>query len=235
MKELFDGRMAPATDTIGFLRSEVNVAADAFRDWQGAIQRPRGVTLSRSDLDGSFAKSILRLQPLTSVEQRRYLFIPTRSDWTAVLDNGHQGTDAFSITSFLAEKIGCDGLRVTAIPERPSMTYPATILEMYAPTRTDFLNITRSISATFDGKRWEFSASGQMQPFENPERYEATNIKHRFDGEMMNAYLTELGVSAFDEDFYQPIGEAAILVEKSGPIAPSSREFMLTGEQTSKV
>src|SRR5262245_28318856 len=102
MNDLFGGKLAPITNTIGFIRCDCSRAAQAFFDWQEGIQTKRGVSLIEGKIHGDFESAIRRLLPLTSVERRRYLFVPTRSAWTAFLDNGHQGTDVFSPLSFLA-------------------------------------------------------------------------------------------------------------------------------------
>jgi hypothetical protein len=227
MKELFSRKFAPITDTIGFLRCDSDRVAKAFLDWQSGIQNKRGVALVESKIQGELESEIRRLLPLTSVERRRYLFIPTRSNWTAFFDNGHQGTDAFSHISYLAEKLACEGIRVTFISDSQSEQYPATILEIFGPNKTDFLNRVRSISVAFDGRRWVFSAEGAVQPFEDIQRYTDRVMKNRFTSEMLEAYLEHLEIEAFDERFYGPNGEAAIFVEKVGPIAPAAREFGL--------
>ena len=227
MNELLSGKFAPITDTIGFLRCGIDDAVSAFLDWQGDVQSKRGVSLDKTRLSGGFASDILRLLPLTSVERRRFLFVPTQSHWTAFLDNGHKGTDAFSHISYLAEKLSCIAVRSTYIPEECEGRYPATILEIFGANRTEFLNSVRSISVAFDGARWAFSAEGQVQPFENAEKYSDRVIKNRFTGEMLKVYLGYLGITAFDDKFYDSLSEKAVLVSKNGPIAPAAREFTL--------
>jgi hypothetical protein len=102
MKELLDGRFAPITHSIGFIRCDRDVAANAYRRWQEIIQSKRNVTLSSRSVSGRLEDVLQSLLPLTSVEARRFLFVPTRSEWTAFLDNDHQATDVFSPLSFLA-------------------------------------------------------------------------------------------------------------------------------------
>lgn len=218
MKELYSGKFAPITDTIGFLQCNSELAADVFQNWQSAIQIERGVSVSISQLSCDFPSAMKTLLPLTSVEARRYLFLPTESNWTAFLDNGHQGTDAFSHLSYLAERISCNAVRMTYIAEGISDRYPATILEMYGPHRTDFLNIVRSISCAIDGDKWVFSADGEVQSFEDVNRYSTRVTKNRFTGEMLAGYLSRLGILAFDENFYIPDETQAIFLEKFGPI-----------------
>lgn len=227
MNALFDGKLAPITNTIGFLRCDLERAAQAFFDWQEGIQTKRGVSLARSAASGDFETAIQKLLPLTSVERRRYLFVPTRSDWTAFLDNGHQGTDVFAPLSYLAQKLSCEAVRATYNPEGRTNQYPSVILEVYGPNPTDFLNYIRSISAAYDGKKWAFATGGEAQPFEQVEIYSSASIRDRFTPEMLESYLKALGIDAFEPDFYMPNGDSAVFIEKSGPIAPAAREFQL--------
>jgi hypothetical protein len=227
MNELFGGKLAPITNTIGFLRYDLERAAEAFFQWQEGIQTKRGVSLTKEATIGDLEAAIPKLLPLTSVERRRYLFIPTRSKWVAFFDNGHQGTDVFAPLSYLARQLSCEALRATYNPEGRAKQYPAVILEMYGPRPTDFLNYVRSISAAYDGKKWAFATGGEAQPFEQVERYTAKSVRDRFTPEMLESYLKAMGINAFESDFYMPAGQAAILIEKSGPIAPAVREFQL--------
>jgi hypothetical protein len=227
MSELFGGKFAPVTNTIGFLRYDSSQAAQCFFDWQEEIQAKRGVSLVESKVQGDLGSAIQRLLPLTSVERRRYLFIPTRSNWTAFLDNGHLGTDVFAHLSYLAEKLACEAVRATYIPERRNNQYPVVMFELYGPTRSDFLNYVRSVAVSSDGRNWAFAAAGEVQPFEEIQRYSSRKIRDRFTPEMLDNYLSKLDIRAFDPDFYLPHGNEAILIEKIGPIASAAREFQL--------
>ena len=82
--------------------------------------------------------------------------------------------------------------------------------ELFGPLPTDFLNYVRTISASHDGSRWRFDASGTVQAFEHPERYEARKVRDKFTAEMLAEYAAALGVQPFDESFY---AERGILVE----------------------
>ncbi|USQ94994.1 hypothetical protein [Caulobacter sp. RL271] len=165
--------------------------------------------------------------PLTSVERRRYLFIPTRSDWTVFLDNGHQGTDAFSPLSYMAEKLSCEAVRATCAPGTRESSDLAVIWELYGPEVIDFSNTVRAVFVADDGNGLVFSESGEVQPYEDMGKYSSRLKRDRFTPQILDHYLRAVGIEAFDETFYQPEGQAAILVEKLGPIAPASREFQL--------
>src|SRR5215217_9059618 len=117
MRLLFGGRLAPITSTVGFLEAPLDDAVRAFVDWERSVHEPLGTSVTQRPVAGGLEEVLLSLLPLTSVVRRRYLFIPTASPWVAFFDNGHRGTDAFSVMSYLAERLGCRGMRVTAIPD----------------------------------------------------------------------------------------------------------------------
>lgn len=235
MRLLFDGRLAPITSTIGFLEFPAEQASACFLDWMRPIHEPLGRRLGESRVGGGLEQVLLRLLPLVSVLRTRWLFLPTASPWCAFFDNGHQGTDAFSVMSYLAGRLGCRGMRVTAVPDTiegehkgARGEYGAVVLEVYGPERTHFLNYQRSICALHDGDRWDFSAEGTPFPFEETERYGARRVRDRFTFDMLERYLRELGLSPFEEHFYLPgPGAEAVLIERTGVQPAGMRTFGL--------
>jgi hypothetical protein len=232
--QLFDDRFAPITSEIEFLECDAKVAADAFQEWQESIQAARGVGLNRRDLIGDFPTKLLGLLPLTSHEARRFLFLPTKSNWTAYFENGWQGNDV-SAVSYLSRKIACRAIRAVSIPHTMRKTptgvrgrFGATLLEVYAATSSgcSFLNIRRSISSANDGGRWRFDANGDPLEFEQLERYKARQIRDRFTPELLQDYLSNLGIRVFSPDYYDTT-QSACLITKDGPTAPDLKEYSL--------
>jgi len=169
------------------------------------------------------------------VERRRYLFVPTDSEWVAYFDNGWRGTDAASVVSSMAQKLKCEGLRVVAVEDGsvyPGLSsggaYGASIFELYGPNNTDFLNYIRTIACANDGGRWVFHQGGTPFPFEDQTSYRARRIRDRFPLSLLRQYLGELHVRAFEEGFYMPPGSNAVLIEKVGTVAPNVREYNLS-------
>jgi hypothetical protein len=234
MKLLLDNKFAPISSEIGFLETNCQQALREFVRWQEPLYQHRGISLTQRAVSGPLGEVLSSLLPLTSVERRRYLFVPTTELWVAYFDNGYQGTDTASVISYLAQRMRCRGLRVVGIPNTiqskgssPTGYYGAVIFEVYGPEETDFLNYIRSISVVNEGGRWTFDQAGTPFPFEDTERYNRSRVKERFTFEMLRDYLLEFGIRAFDEQFYLPASDnMAALVEKNGPNAPGLKQYL---------
>ncbi|WP_146209861.1 hypothetical protein [Vitiosangium sp. GDMCC 1.1324] len=225
---LLDDRWAPVTSEMGFLEAGAEHAARAFAAWQGGLFG--GITVEVRSVSGSLEQALSTLLPLTDMERRRYLFVPTRSAWTAYVDNGWRGTDVFGPVSYMAERLGCRGLRVVAVPntiQKDKGRYGAVMLEMFGPRRTTGLNYVRTLAVSNDGGRWVFDQSGEPFSFEKLEQYQARRLRDRFTFDMLKEYLRHLGLSPFEEDFYLPEGAPAWLVERKSPVSPKHKEYTL--------
>ena len=227
---LLEDRWAPTTSEMGFLEANAEHAARAFAAWQGGLLAPRGMSVGVHQVSGPLEQALSALLPLTSPEALRHLFIPTRSPWTGYVENARGGTDAASAMSYMAETLGCRGMRVVAVPHtlrKDKGRYGAVMFELYGPQETDWLNYLRTLYAANDGGRWVFGQSGEPFPFEKLEQYQARRVRDRFTFDMLKEYLHHLGLTPFEEDFYLPQGAPAWLVERTGPVSPSHKEFTL--------
>jgi hypothetical protein len=104
--------------------------------------------------------------------------------------------------------------------------YGGVQFELFGPERTDFLNYVRTISIAYDGSRWEFGATGEVQPFEELEAYQARRVRDRFMSEMLERYCRALGLEVFDPGTYGP---EAVLFESS--VVVPADGLVLTLEQ----
>ncbi|ATB39503.1 hypothetical protein CYFUS_004947 [Cystobacter fuscus] len=227
---LLGDRWAPVTSDMGFLETDVERAARALSSWQGGLWASEGVIVTARPVDGSLEQVLSALLPLSGGEKQRHLFIPTRSAWTAYVDNGYRGTDAVSAMSYLAQVLGCRGMRVGAVPHtlrEDKGRYGVVALEVYGPRQTDWLNYLRTLYAMNDGGRWVFGQSGEPFPFEKLARYQARKVRDRFTLDILEEYLLHLGLSPFQEDFYLPQGAKAWLVEKTGSFFSAQKEYTL--------
>jgi hypothetical protein len=75
---------------------------------------------------------------------------------------------------------------------------------LHGPDETEWLNEIRHVSAREDGEPWIFFQRGEVQPFEQVERYDNKHIRDRFTPEMLESYCAALGILVFDATFYGP-------------------------------
>ncbi len=237
---LLEDRWAPVTSTMGFLELGAEQAAQAFATWQRGLMISRGLTVEVIPVSGTLEQVLSCLLPLSGGATRRYLFIPTRSAWTAYIENGWTGTDAASPMGYMAERLSIRGLRVVAVPHTLRKDgggrYGAVMLDVFGPRQPGkSLNYVRSIYASNDGGRWVFGHSGEPFPFEQVELYQARRVRDRFTFEMLKDYLRHLGLAPFEEDFYLPEGSRAWLVQKTGPFTTVGREYTLEEARAARV
>jgi len=227
---LLDDHWAPVTSEMGFLEARAEYTARAFAAWQAGLLASDGVTVKVRPVTGSLDQVLSALLPLTGGERRRHLFMPTRSSWTGYVDNAPGGTDAASAMAYMARTLGCRGMRVVAVPHtyrQGEGRYGAVVFEVFSPNQTMGRRYLRALNALNDGGRWVFDQSGEPFPFEKLEQYQARRVRDRFTFDMLKEYLHHLSLSPFDEDFYLPEGAPAWLVEKTGPVVPTYREYTL--------
>jgi hypothetical protein len=221
---LLGERYAPLTDEIGFANASMPATVEAFCAWQRPIQAARGVQVTCRTVSGSLDALLQHLLPLTNVEERRFLVLPTRAPWTAFFGNAYRGADVASMMRILAEDLQCQTVRLAATSG--TRGYGALILEVWTPDPQGGRPNSRSIALADDGGKIRFEAFGEPLEFEEPRLYGRSAVRSRFSFEALRRYLGELGIGAFDESFYAPDGSGC-LVEKQGPTAPGLAEFGL--------
>jgi hypothetical protein len=216
---------------MGFLETRAEPAARTFAAWHTELSTPRGITVEAHPVSGTLEQTFSALLPVTSPEVQRYLFLPTRSTWTAYVENGRRGTDAASAMGSMAMRLGCRGLRVVAVPNtyrKGQGRYGAVMLEMYGPQRMAWhSNTVRALGASNDGGRWVFDQFGAPFPFEKLEQYQERRVRDRFTFDLLKDYLRHLGLAPFEADFYLPEGAPALLVQKAGTFTPAQRDHTL--------
>jgi hypothetical protein len=229
------GLYSAIKDVFGARLKSITVVKDFYQRQCQLNTNHKGRYSEIEDIIAPNLKSILeRLLPLSIGGHERHLFIPTRDNkWTACFDNNWRGTDATTLVSVLAEKIGCRGIRVSWVPNTirrdPSAkhgwrgNYGAVIFEVYGPKE-------RTVELVNDGgiNKWEFIANGEPFDFEKTEKYRLPRKIDRFTPEMLDDYLKHLGIGAFSEDFYIATKEnPAKLVSLKGDLGYKVEECTL--------
>lgn len=243
---LLDARFAPITSELGFIEFPAREVVHAYVSWQERIEGkpfeppqiegavvgpisygpdvppepaplpPGEPVFDVREVDGLEA-ALRALLPLTDMSPSRDAFVAAGPAWTAYLDNGWRGTDAFPPMSFLARALGCRALRVVTRPD-------AALLEVYGPRDTEWLNVERAVGAVLDGDRWSFIDQGARLPFEDARPYAARRIRDRFTLATLEEHARNLGVRPLDESFYTT---PAFVLERRRAPYPDQREYSL--------
>lgn len=222
MRLLLDDKFAPTTSEFGLVQASCDDVADWALHREELIQSSRGVSVTCTAVVGTLEEQLTRLLPLTTVERRRILVVPTKSSWTAVFDNGLQGGNASGL-SIAAQELKCHAIRIVCVCDK--RRYEARIFEMYSPHPTDFLNYVRTISVANDGGRWRFDQSGASLPEEDSSWYSPRHVKEKFTADQLALLLRRLGHEVFEESFYISGGKH---LERHGPTAPGYKELQLS-------
>jgi hypothetical protein len=214
MRALLDNGFAPTTFTWGFVETPFAQFSEAFIHWQDQIAEKFGTRKERKNFRAPLSESLLALEPLTTPLDR-YLLTGTRSGWSAIFANGLRTNDVHSPVSYLPTVLGCRGLEIACVPDISDCAgrgglqiYGAVKFALYGPNKRDWLNRIRSISVTNDVTGWEFTAQGEVQPYEQIENYRKRRTVDRFTPEMLESYCSALGIELFNADFY---GEQCLL------------------------
>jgi hypothetical protein len=240
VKLLLEDLMAPITSEFGFLECDAKIAANEFYQWHSQLAKEKNYYYEMQDIVAPSLEVLLqKLLPLTVTGHHKYMFIPTYGNkWTACFDDGWRGADPTSYVSYLAEKIGCRGVRVSWVPNtiRRDLNakhgwrgnYGSVIFDVFGPKPNPILNYLRTVELVNDGGKWEFIANGKPFDFEQTERYKLPRKTDRFTPEMLENYLKNLEIDAFSEDFYIATREnPAKLVSLKGDIGYEVKECSL--------
>jgi len=215
---LFNDELHPISSTIAFIENDINTITSELIAWQNPLINKFNNTLQSKVINEDLKKTMLSLCPLTTIEKRRYLLIPTKSKWTAFFDNGHMGTDR-TAPEVLGEKLNSKVIYISfdTIEEE-------NVFDYYDLIDGDY-GLKRAISVTKESK-WEFNQYGNALSFEDIEKYKLRTIKERFTIDMLNNYLKEFSIDIFNEDFYNTL-DGSMLINKIGPKFKDTRELSL--------
>jgi hypothetical protein len=197
--------LAPITFAVGFLSRPLAEVAAALRAWYAETDMGRELRWGEAPLPDA----LRRLEPLSAPLFRRLWVETTAPRWpTAYFDGFINGTDAFPPVSYLAQRLGGEGLILGLQPQSPR-SYGAASIALYGPAPTDWLNRVWSVGAVNDGGRWTWERSGAPQPFEEEEAYAARRVRDRLTPERLARYAAALGApldpAAFGPRFVEDV------------------------------
>lgn len=233
---LYNDRLAPITTSMGLIEEECSSVVKKFVEWREESKKFDHYTkrIRSHTVIGNLEETLLHLLPLKLVQSNRYLLIPTIAGWTAYLDNNYRGTDPAAI-SYLPELLNSRSVWVVARPH--SLRYTgstwrgregALVMEVYGHEEREWLNLIRKIRLENDAGKWQFEQSGEPFSFEEKERYQAEQVRDRFDFDLLKRYLKALGLSPFEEEFYLPsFDRSAVLVEITTKYSKQNKDITL--------
>lgn len=209
---LFSDKLAPITTSLGFIKADIQAVVDDFHIWIHEINSrlDHQLTIKDSKIAGDLETVLHSLLPLQRSNSDKFLLIPTTSNWTAVFDNGYQGTYS-STFGYLAKSLNCLAVWIVARPHTMKTIgfnrfgrLGALIFELYGPKQTEWLNLIRQVRLEYAHGKWEFSEFGEPLPFENLEEYQAKKVKEKFSFKTFYHYLLELNLNPFSVEYYLP-------------------------------
>src|SRR5581483_11791669 len=229
MISFLNGSFAPITLGFGFFEAKLRDISKALLNWRQEHSNEQEIRYLELDL----SKGLSLLEPLTSL-RRRELLVSTRSNWTAYFDNSLRGGDPTGTLSHLSLILKCRSLAIDCYPDIPDKgdgqrgCWGAVQFQLFSPEKKEFLNYERTVSVVNDGGKWEFNASGTVQPFENKEAYKSKRIKDRFTPEMLERYCSALGIEAFSKEFYT---ESSAFIQILDPLPSEHRKASIAEMQ----
>ena len=229
MRTLCSERLAPTTSSIGFLELPLEQAAHHLANWRRTLHS----SVSLTPLTGDLSTLVPYLEPLTGGSRPRELLIEAGRTWTAYLDCSIRGTDAVSTVGYLSRTVPCQGVAIRSAPHiaangsRPARV-GAVQFELFGPLSTEFLNYVRTVSVTFSGSKWQFSATGTEQAFEEISAYRSNRVRDRFTSEMLERYCRAIGIDPFVGESYGP---NAVLLESTASAASGGHVMSITDVQ----
>lgn len=210
MHSLLNNDCAPITFRFGFIETSFPVLCDAFTRWRKTLDKKFGSLTEFNSFVAPLASAFSTLEPLTTPLDR-YLLVETRSNWTAIFANGLRVNDVVSPVSYLPSVLKCRGLEVGHAPDLSHVNlknrirrWGHTLFALYGPNKTDWSNRIRYVHVWNDAEGWEFSSGGEVQLFEEPERYKTRKIRDRFSPDMLERYCKSLGIELSESEFYGP-------------------------------
>jgi hypothetical protein len=155
MAFLLDGAYAPITNEFSFVEAPADESASA---WVSRLSNQRRKVRALA-IRGDLPELLQSLLQLTNVLPRRWLFLSTRSIWSALFTNQRPGGTVASESSSLALALRCRSIRVVSADVRSGDSHSATghhggvIFELYQPQGPPHLLSSRILRSNREAVR----------------------------------------------------------------------------------
>ena len=189
---LLGGRLSPIGNGVCFVQAPFARVVDAVR------QIHRQVELSVAEVAG-LEEGALALDPMEAPWTVELLV--DCGAWTCYLNNRIGGGDITAVAPAVAHGLGVECVTAQHAPMH-GPRHAATQLWLQGPLGEPPLMYVRTLSAHCQDGRWRWRTSGEVQWFEDADRYRARNIRDRLDRSLLVDYLHMLGIRADDPSFF---------------------------------
>lgn len=232
MRLLLGGAWLPVTATILFVHAPVDKCVRTLLGGRGEhVRKTYGKPLVPKRVSGSLPELLANLVPLDSIEDRRYLFLPTAdAAWTAMFGSTWRGFDPHSAMSWFATA-RIESVMIRDIPNTYDYAldkgfYGERKIESYEiPTQGEPIGHSLGVRVS-EPRKWELvspSAEFRVGNVWNPE---AKRIPDRFTHDHLGEMAERFGLRPFDESFYAP-QQSGVLVSRTDPPGPDERLISL--------
>jgi len=208
MKLLFNGKYAPLTDEISFIKTNVDDAVKAFEQWTATSYEP--ILQQKTKFFETFEQ--LLIESLPFIYPYLSIFFEAKNGWIGHYGNYYNRTNE---ARNVARILNVPNIEVTAWP-----SVRGRIVNGWGGGMFHCLfggEQRRCIMLSEQENGWDFLNQGKPFPFEDVEKYKEKFARNRFTPEMLDKYLKELDIDFFNEDFYMPYGSKAYIIEQVRP------------------
>ncbi|MFI9811194.1 hypothetical protein [Saccharothrix variisporea] len=211
------------TASAGFIEGGIDEVGAALVAWR----RELGFGPRVREVRGSLVDQLRALNPLLSGARPRELLV-SAGGWVAYFDCFAGDTDAASVCSVLAGRLGVRAVKVYRAADVVRCAGMASGVgvqfHVWGPGGDEPLGYLRTLEAVHDGNRWVFDQSGSPFDFEETEHYGERRVKDRFTVEMLDRYCSALGIRLTDPGSY---GQVGMLVESAVVVPPGAKEVWI--------
>jgi hypothetical protein len=194
---------SPTVNVLGFIECALPVAQRTLEQWRHRIDWKYEL---RATTAGPM-EALRAFEPLCWPFDVEAL-LETSAGWTAYANNSVRwGTEPAPIGE-IALQARSRAVEIALLPHTIARDgskllgcYGLTSFTVYAPERTAWVNTSRAVSVSNDG-RWKFFEMGDALPFEKLEQYKAKSVRDRLTAADVLSYCGALGIRPYDRAFY---------------------------------
>lgn len=172
-------------DAVGFIGSPFDAVVSSVVRWRQGL----GQTVTLRTVP-SLDDAVMSLVPCVHPWKREAF--ADGGSWTAYIN---EGSDPVPVTGHISAQLHAQAVVATCAVNPP---HASTQFELLGPTGEPPLLYVRTVSAHCEDGRWRWYEHGEVQPFEQVERYQVRRVRDRLNRGLLIEYLSALGIEADD-------------------------------------